>query len=794
LKKSSDARGCSRNEASAVRCAGIALLSWGLACVSREGPEVGSGSPGTDSMDRSTVGSAGTDSRAPVGGSGEARPLPARAPGNPGAALPDTLACTAARANSNGYCWGSVVIGGGGFVSGVVMSTREPNLIYARTDVGGAYRWNEAAQGWLPLTDWVAENQVGLLGVESIALDPSEPNRVYLLAGISYFDGGKTAILSSTDYGDTFAVHEVTAQFKAHGNGPGRQNGERLAVDPTQGSILFAGTRADGLFRSADRGVTWSRVASLDVTTTATGSGIAFVLFDPRSGSAGEATRTLYAGISRTAEPNLYVSTDAGATWSAVPGQPITYAPQRAVLAESGELFVTYGNGAGPGRTGMNPMDRGEIWKLDVAAGVFTEITPLRGDDNRAFGGISVDATNSSRLLASTINTYQEQPWGFGDRIFLSTDAGASWADLFGRNRVVMDTNGLPWIDQHAIHWAGSIEIDPFNPERAFVTSGNGIFMTQNLGAPSSTWSFAAHGVEEMVPLDAVSVPGGPLVSAIGDYDGFVHDDPTRSPELGVHTPSMGTTQGLAAAALAPERLARVGRALYISTDGARSWLPATKPVMQNGGRLAYSADGSVLLLAVGTSAYRTLDLGASWSAVSGINFNATPSADSVNPNKFYAYDVTAGLIYVSNDGGQTFASSTAVGTGGARRIRTLPGSEGDVWIALNGAGLVRSVDSGSSFQRIAGVDSCRAIGFGAPAPNQSLPAAYIWGAAGGGPRGVYRSDDAGASWQRINDDAHQFGGPGNGEFIIGDANVYGRVFLSTAGRGIARGEWAGSE
>jgi hypothetical protein len=55
----------------------------------------------------------------------------------------------------------------------------------------------------------------------------------------------------------------------------------------------------------------------------------------------------------------------------------------------------------------------------------------------------------------------------------------------------------------------------------------------------------------------------------------------------------------------------------------------------------------------------------------------------------------------------------------------------------------------------------------------------------------VYRSDDAGASWRRVNDDAHQYGGPGNGQFVLGDLNQYGRVFLSTAGRGIVVGELA---
>jgi hypothetical protein len=65
----------------------------------------------------------------------------------------------------------------------------------------------------------------------------------------------------------------------------------------------------------------------------------------------------------------------------------------------------------------------------------------------------------------------------------------------------------------------------------------------------------------------------------------------------------------------------------------------------------------------------------------------------------------------------------------------------------------------------------------------------YIWGRVSGGARGVYRSIDGGNTWLRINDDTHQYGGPGNGQFVIGDANVYGRVFMSTAGRGIVYGQ-----
>jgi hypothetical protein len=72
----------------------------------------------------------------------------------------------------------------------------------------------------------------------------------------------------------------------------------------------------------------------------------------------------------------------------------------------------------------------------------------------------------------------------------------------------------------------------------------------------------------------------------------------------------------------------------------------------------------------------------------------------------------------------------------------------------LKGGGLARSTNSGASFSK----------------------------------RGIYRSTDAGASWIRINDDAHQFGGPGNGQFVNGDMNTEGVVSMSTVGRGVVYG------
>ena len=54
------------------------------------------------------------------------------------------------------------------------------------------------------------------------------------------------------------------------------------------------------------------------------------------------------------------------------------------------------------------------------------------------------------------------------------------------------------------------------------------------------------------------------------------------------------------------------------------------------------------------------------------------------------------------------------------------------------------------------------------------------------GVRGVYRSDDFGGTWTRINDDQHQWGLILQG---AGDPRIYGRVYVGTHGRGVVYGD-----
>ncbi|MBR2253764.1 MAG: hypothetical protein IJ895_05045, partial [Prevotella sp.] len=46
------------------------------------------------------------------------------------------------------YTWASVPVVGGGFVDGIICHPTVEGLRYCRTDMGGAYRWDNSQKRW----------------------------------------------------------------------------------------------------------------------------------------------------------------------------------------------------------------------------------------------------------------------------------------------------------------------------------------------------------------------------------------------------------------------------------------------------------------------------------------------------------------------------------------------------------------------------------------------------------------------------------------------------------------------
>lgn len=727
---------------------------------------------------------------------------------------------TTQAASSEEYTWNNVVTGGGGgFIPGIIFNTKEKDLIYARTDIGGAYRWNKTNSSWTPLTDSVGWTDWNKNGVDALATDPVDPNRVYMATGTytNDWDPNNGQIMRSTDRGDTWQVTKLP--FKVGGNMPGRSMGERLVIDPNKNNILYFGARSgNGLWKSTDYGVTWNKVTSFTNTGTYIEDpsnsyqgdivGLAWITFDPKSGSAGNASQKIYVGVADKAN-SVYRSTDGGATWSAVAGQPKGYIPHHGVLASDGNLYIPYSNGAGP-----YDGTKGEVWKLNTTTGVWTNISPVpsSSEDNFfGYGGLAVDAQNPQTIVVATLNS-----WWPDANLYRSTNGGATWSAIWdwdgypNRNlKYTQDISAAPWLDFGAnpsppepakkLGWMiGDLEIDPFNSNRMMYGTGATIYGTNNLtGWDTGTKvniSVMAKGVEETAVADLISPPSGaPLISGVYDVSGFRHDDLTKAPAKMLVNPN--STTSLDFAESNPNFIVHVGKggdnsSIGLSSDGGSNWYSASsQPSGTKGeGTVAVSPNSTNIVWSTSDiGVYTSKSGGSSWTASKGIPANAKVRSDRVNSNKFYGY--ANGKFYVSTDGGSNFTATAATGlpTEGAANFKTVPGKEGHIWFAGGNStsgpyGLWRSTDSGATFTKISAVQEADVVGLGKAAPNKSYMAIYV-SAKIDNVRGVFRSDDEGATWVRINDDKHQYASINMA--ITGDPRVYGRVYLGTNGRGI---------
>ena len=713
---------------------------------------------------------------------------------------------------SQPYVWKNVKVVAGGFIPGIIFNTKQPGLVYCRTDIGSSYKWDSRAQRWLPLTDWCGDSN--LHGSESLATDPVDPNRLYIAQGM--YSNERAAIMRSMDQGKTFQV--INVPFRMGGNENGRGVGERLAIDPNDNNILYFGSRRDGLWVSKDTALTWSKVENFPVTgTNSSGrrrAGLSFVVFDASTGTPGKATGTIYVGATDRGEAQLYQSTNAGEAWQAVPGQPTNFVPIHAAFDTQGMLYLVYDSGVGPG--GVRD---GALWKFNPRDGAWTNITPVT-DTNRppgGYGGLGVDRQNPGTLVVASLN---RQTTNDSDHIYRTTDGGNTWKDISAKTR--RDSSASPYLiwgrsEPSLGWWMATLAIDPFDSNHVCYATGATLWNTDDIHNADldkeTHWSVWAEGIEETAVMELASPPAGAhLISAFGDIGGFTHDDLKVSPKDGMHLhPLFTSTYSLDFAQKNPKIFIRSGSPvrdfpdrgpLSYSLDGGHHWQPfslgGTNTSRRGGGgsqgggvgtgAVILSADGSVFMSTLGTVQMST-NRGETWTPVQGLPRGVRPIADRANPAKFYALSITDGKIYRSTDGGATFTTNDVTGltvtNGAGMRLLAVPGREGDLWLYGHGL-LYHSTDGGAVFKPMVNPPDISALGFGKAARRKGYLALYIAGSYNG-QQGVFRSDDTGVTWVRINDDQHQWGN--RFRCIAGDPRIYGRVYVGTDGRGILYGD-----
>ena len=174
-------------------------------------------------------------------------------------------------------------------ISELVVDPTNPATLYAGTGEG-VFKSTDQGQSWSAINTGLTS-----LGISELLVDPTNPAILHAGTGEGVF--------KSTDQGQSWsAINTGLTDLTIW----------TLAMDPTNPAILYAGTR-DGVFTTTDGGQGWSAInTGIDIpATSSTTRDVMALAIDPTDPA------TLYAGIVYS---SLWKTTDRGKTWTVLPG------------------------------------------------------------------------------------------------------------------------------------------------------------------------------------------------------------------------------------------------------------------------------------------------------------------------------------------------------------------------------------------------------------------------------------------------------------------------------------------
>ena len=465
------------------------------------------------------------------------------------------------------YHYQHLPISGGGYVTGFAFHQKVPNLLYARTDIGGVYRYLYEEHRWKSLMEHVTSQDLSESFPIAIALDVQKPERLLVACGENRPNSGVLAI--SNDYGEHFTYESIPTLV--HGNLNGRGTGSRLIIDSNDSNILYFASQEGGLLKSKDLGKTWE---VLDVNGE---KFMTMVWQSPKKqtlivGTAGVTTSKVDESTGKHIRGvSLYVSYDQGQHFkpleqpasSIIPDSRLSgYVAQRydydgkylyVTLSNTGQdsYVVENGYSCDSGDAIGGRVIRYEFNEEEKIIG-YKDITPIyvieeKQDEKTeievesqiskaksleyGFSGISSCKALPGLLACSTI--CRKVSGKDADILYLSYDYGMTWKvalyDLaignlsFKSPYMKPEYNGKKSI----VHWMSDIKINPFNPDELWFNSGTGVFQSEALTSKERSFHDQCEGIEETVHLNLYSPPAGKvqLIDILGDLGGFAFTD-----------------------------------------------------------------------------------------------------------------------------------------------------------------------------------------------------------------------------------------------------------------------------
>jgi photosystem II stability/assembly factor-like uncharacterized protein len=698
---------------------------------------------------------------------------------------------------SNDYEWKPMKIGGGGYVVGMSINPAEPNLMYARADVSGAYRWIPATNSWKQLvtSSSMPAEYVGYAkytGVDSIVGAPSDPNIAYMILPDQPYKLTPGQVFRSENRGDTWKA----TNFKVNGvrveaNGPARQDGERLAIDPVNSNVVYFSSTHEGLWMTENAGAAWKKVGEIPLGVAP--HGVNTVEFDRTGGTSKSPDGTQRSKVAYVSveEGGIFRTADAGATWQKISDQGAgdKGKPRDATVGPDGTYYVAYTSEKG---------SVGATWKYNVATG-WADITPKikQGGSNRKYWAVAADPFDPKHIVTMI----------HGGGTLDSTDQGVTWTF----HGFTLKSPTISWLGTQNNNYlsTGELAFDAHEKGKLWFAEGFGVWWTRDLTAKDIPWTAASAGIEEACGNDVIAPPGGKPVGGMWDLGAFYFDD------VDTYTAKRSQSTFMSAWALDwcpsdPRFVVAVLRSHLdsapnakssgFSTDGGATWtrFPAidkgTLPAELDFGVIAVSANNPNNIVwspANGVTPYYTKDRGETWIKAdfggkpTGRQSYANPvkplCADRVLPDTFYFYSPASG-IFRSTDGGATFANiANPFPNNWNVKLKATPGQAGDLWFASGtGTFLHHSTDGGMTWKKVTGIESADNVGFG-KANAGDYPTVFV-----AGNKGIFRSLDRGATWDKIG--TYPLGIYDWIDSIDGDKDVFGKIYVAFAGSGFAYG------
>lgn len=649
------------------------------------------------------------------------------------------------------YLYRNAPIPGGGYVTGFVYHQKVPGILYARTDIGGTYRFDNGR--WHSLIDHVTGENLAETYPIALALDDHHPDRLYIVSGVNGEDHGTLSI--SEDRGEHFTYKTVPTLV--HGNLSGRGTGFRLVVDKNDENVLLFASQLGGLWKTCDRGDTWQRLPPEEDYTT-------FVWLSDDSnmivvGTAGYTTR-----VDDTLRGHsLYVSYDGGGSFEKLPMPENVIVPDSKMNGlvasrydfDGKYLYVTMNS---TGRWNyIVPLgyscDTGDViggrvvrYRFEQGRIVgFDDITPA-GEDwlNYGFGGICSCPAKPGLLACSTLCKEKESP----EIVYVSEDYGETWRESLNG----LEKGGIRFRTSYMkpqynggvslLHWLSDVKIDPFDPNKLWFNSGTGVFTTDALLSDDPAYHDWCDGIEETVHLNVHGPVAGDvkLVDIVGDLGGFAFRDLDKPCDNSfddaegnryitcINADLSDENSGLAVITARGNWKGKTKGGLIRTEDGFRTFRRLPMPFELGGkiaeqlhlienpnvnpGWVAMSPDGKNILWSIadvirlpvelvivsndGGETFRPVDVfDLEGNAVTEGFFKAY--SDRVNPKLFYGFG-GEGQLYVSRDGGRQFYQKRVPGFPKAdfglidcankTEIRGAAGQEGLFYMALGADGM----------------------------------------------------------------------------------------------------------